>query len=61
MSKGEATTNSKSVVLNNLLPYSSYIVEVAAYTVQYGRAAVITGHTMLLGKLFWNMWCYIVG
>jgi len=51
-SQGEVTTNSASVVLKDLLPYSSYSVEVAAYTVQYGRAAVITGHTMLLGKLF---------
>jgi hypothetical protein len=51
-SKGEVTTNSASVVLNDLLPYSWYIVEVAAYTVRYGRAAVITVHTMSLGKLF---------
>jgi len=52
MSKGEYTTNSTSVVLNNLLPYSWYSVEVAAYTVQFGRAAVITGNTLWLGKLF---------
>jgi hypothetical protein len=51
-SKGEATTNSTSVVLSNLLPYSWYSVQVAAYTVQYGSAAVTTEHTMSLGKLF---------
>jgi len=52
MSKGEATTNSTSVILNNLLPYSWYRVEVAAYTVQFGRAAVVYGYTMWSGKLF---------
>jgi len=52
MSKGEATTNSTSVVLNNLLPYSWYRVEVAAYTVQFGRATVTTEYTAWLGKLF---------
>jgi len=51
-SKGELTTSNTSVVLNDLLPYSQYIVEVAAYTVQYGRAAVIGGYTLGLGKLF---------
>ena len=51
-SKGEVTTHNTSVVLNDLLPYSLYNVEVSAYTVQYGRAANVTGHTMELGKLF---------
>jgi hypothetical protein len=35
-----------------LLPYSLYSVEVSAYSVQYGRAANVSGHTMELGKLF---------
>ena len=51
-SKGEVTTTSTSVVLKDLLPYSCYSIEVAAYIVQYGRAAVITECTILLGKLF---------
>jgi hypothetical protein len=51
-SKGEVTTSNTSVVLNDLLPYSWYSVEVAAYTVEYGRAAVIEGKTEWLGKLF---------
>jgi hypothetical protein len=51
-SKGELTTYRTSVVLNDLLPYSWYSVEVAAYTVLFGRAAVIKEHTVCLGKLF---------
>ena len=51
-SKGELTTNSTSVVLNDLLPCSLYSVEVAACTVQYGRATVKLGNTLCLGKLF---------
>jgi hypothetical protein len=51
-SKGNVTTNSTSVVLKDLLPYSWYGVEVAAYTIEYGTAALITGQTLALGKLF---------
>jgi hypothetical protein len=58
-SKGEVTTNNASVELHDLLPYSWYSVEVAAYTVQYGRAVNVTGHTMELGKLFGHMWYFL--
>ena len=51
-SKGEVTTNNTSVLLKDLLPYSWYYVQVAAYTVDYGRAADVNGCTMELGKLF---------
>jgi hypothetical protein len=51
-SKGEVTTTDTSVVLTDLLPYSWYNVEVAAYTVEYGRAENVTAQTMELGKLF---------
>jgi hypothetical protein len=39
-----------------LLPYSWYNIEVAAYTVEYGRAENVTARTMELGKLFLHMW-----
>ena len=51
-SKGEVITNNTSVVLKDLLPYSWYNVEVAAYNVEYGRATEISVHTQELGKLF---------
>jgi hypothetical protein len=41
------------------LPYSWYIVDVAAYTVEYGRTVEITASTLELGKLFSNMWGYV--
>jgi hypothetical protein len=52
ISKGEVNTTDTSVVLTDLLPYSWYNIEVAAYTVEYGRAENVTGQTMELGKLF---------
>jgi hypothetical protein len=52
-SKGEFTTEVvTSVTLKDLLPYSMYIVEVAANTVEYGGAESVTGRTLELGKLF---------
>lgn len=51
-SMGEVTTKNTSVVLKDLLPYSWYNVEVAAYTIEYGRAANVIERTMELGKLF---------
>jgi hypothetical protein len=51
-SRGEVITNNTSVILNDLLPYSWYNVEVAAYTVEYGRAVKTSAHTQELGKLF---------
>jgi hypothetical protein len=54
-SKGQVTTNETLVVLKNLLPYSNYSVMVAAYTVEYGTDAEITGHTLELGNVFSDM------
>jgi hypothetical protein len=55
-SKGEVIAYDTSVLLRDLLPYSWYSVMVAACTVECGRNANETGHTLQIGNVFSHMW-----